>query len=142
MVESTGWFTIVIVAFISYGILGVVANAAELENPFGNDYNDLPLGRMADRIQEQVAHIYHTYRDRGYACIIQLPPEDLTKSECYWLNAGRPEPKADVASSGGKAVWIMWQKLDYVFFSEPVRLEHLLHYAGTWCIYQGSVVSA
>lgn len=35
LVETTGWLTISIVAFISYGILGVVANAAELEDPFG-----------------------------------------------------------------------------------------------------------
>lgn len=36
LVETTGWLAIVIVAFISYGILGVVANAAELEDPFGS----------------------------------------------------------------------------------------------------------
>lgn len=35
LVESTGWGTILIVTFIAYGLLGVVQNAAELENPFG-----------------------------------------------------------------------------------------------------------
>lgn len=86
LVETSGWFTIIIVAFISYGILGVVSNAVELENPFGSDYNDLPLGRMSDRIQEQVAHTYHTYRDRGYSCIVQRPVDDFTVSKNYWLN--------------------------------------------------------
>lgn len=36
IVEFMGWLTIPIVAFISYGILGVVCNAAELEDPFGS----------------------------------------------------------------------------------------------------------
>lgn len=36
IVEFMGWFTIPIVTFISYGILGVVCNAVELEDPFGS----------------------------------------------------------------------------------------------------------
>lgn len=35
LVESSGWITIVIVAIASYGIIGIVTNAAELEDPFG-----------------------------------------------------------------------------------------------------------
>lgn len=72
----------------------MVSNAVELENPFGSDYNDLPLGRMSDRIQEQVAHIYHTYRDRGYSCIVQLPVDDLTRSDDYWLNESQIKESA------------------------------------------------
>lgn len=35
LVESSGWITIAIVSIASYGIIGIVTKAAELEDPFG-----------------------------------------------------------------------------------------------------------
>lgn len=35
LVETMGWITPLIVAFVAYGVIGIEANAAELENPFG-----------------------------------------------------------------------------------------------------------
>jgi len=45
LVETTGWATIAIVTFISYGVLGVISNAAELENPFGSGMSTCPTAR-------------------------------------------------------------------------------------------------
>lgn len=90
--ETTGWGTIVIVSFISYGILGVVANAAELENPFGSDYNDLPLGRICQRIQQTVVDTYHASRKHREVIVRAVADEDLRSDECYWL---RKHPKKE-----------------------------------------------
>lgn len=35
LVEFMGWGTILLVTFISYGLLGIISNSAELEDPFG-----------------------------------------------------------------------------------------------------------
>lgn len=43
MVHDLGWWTGPIVALISFTLFGIEAIGIEIENPFGNDPNDLPL---------------------------------------------------------------------------------------------------
>lgn len=45
---------------ITFGIVGVELNAAELENPFGLDLNDIPLAKHCDRIENGVRDMYRT----------------------------------------------------------------------------------
>ncbi|CAB9502752.1 UPF0187 protein [Seminavis robusta] len=43
VVAFYGWFTIVLANLVSYAVLGIESMASEIENPFGNDKNDLDL---------------------------------------------------------------------------------------------------
>ena len=42
--KPLGWVTISGTLFAAYIILGIALIGREIENPFGNDVNDLPLG--------------------------------------------------------------------------------------------------
>jgi putative membrane protein len=46
LVQSLHWFTGLIVALISFTLLGIEEIGVEIENPFGYDANDLPLDRL------------------------------------------------------------------------------------------------
>ncbi|PXF41790.1 hypothetical protein BWQ96_08484 [Gracilariopsis chorda] len=48
--EHSGWFTILWIPIIAYGVLGMYSIAKELQFPFGTDLNDLDLDTMADEI--------------------------------------------------------------------------------------------
>lgn len=86
LVESTGWATIIVVSFIAYGIIGIEAISMELESPFGNDFNDLPLGRFAKTTMDSVAVTYHMGKKGGCsAWVHEVPDPDLTSSKHYWL---------------------------------------------------------
>ncbi|CAN8066368.1 unnamed protein product [Agarophyton chilense] len=86
LVETTGWLTIAIVAFISYGILGVVSNAAELEDPFGGDYNDLPLGKLSQSIQDEVSLIYKQSLSQPKRKVVrEVNDFELRGHHDYWL---------------------------------------------------------
>ncbi|HSR38075.1 MAG TPA: bestrophin family ion channel, partial [Phnomibacter sp.] len=60
---SLGWVSVPIVAFIFYVLASLELIAEEIEDPFGNDINDLPMDKMAENIRNNV-----------YA-IIELPKE-------------------------------------------------------------------
>lgn len=42
---------------VAYAILGIEAMAVEIENPFGYDFNDLPLGILCDEIAMNIREI-------------------------------------------------------------------------------------
>ena len=52
-----GWTTIVVSFVVTFAILGIDAMAVEIENPFGHDYNDLPLGMICETIAQNVREI-------------------------------------------------------------------------------------
>ena len=52
-----GWTTIVACCVVDFAILGIDAMAVEIENPFGHDYNDLPLGMICETIAKNVREI-------------------------------------------------------------------------------------
>ena len=41
------WYTLLICLFAGYSLLGLEAISLEIEQPFGRDFNDLPLGDLA-----------------------------------------------------------------------------------------------
>lgn len=61
LAELTGWFTILWMFLISYGVLGMYSIAAELQDPFGEDLNDFDIDSFADGI---VADVLDVYRQR------------------------------------------------------------------------------
>merc|ERR1712039_117239 len=54
LIQKLGWFTIICVAFLGYVFTGLEHLAAEIENPFGADANDLPLDHFCARIATDV----------------------------------------------------------------------------------------
>lgn len=55
LIESTGWFTPVFAAVVAYVFFGLQAVTNELERPFANVQNGLPLDAMCRVIDISVA---------------------------------------------------------------------------------------
>lgn len=52
--KSLGWVTIPASIFAAYIILGIALIGREIENPFGDDVNDLPLDTFCEQIRKDV----------------------------------------------------------------------------------------
>jgi ion channel-forming bestrophin family protein len=55
LVNLFGWWTIVVVLLIAYVLMGIEEIGVEIEDPFGADDNDLPLGQISENIENNVA---------------------------------------------------------------------------------------
>ena len=51
IVETTGLLTPVVVLLIAYAFMGLDAVGEEIEEPFGEDVNDLPLAGLSRMIE-------------------------------------------------------------------------------------------
>jgi ion channel-forming bestrophin family protein len=60
-VFKLGYITIPVVAFIFYVITSMELIAEEIEDPFGEDANDLPLGKISDNINKHVLEIFEQH---------------------------------------------------------------------------------
>jgi putative membrane protein len=56
-VFSLGYYVIPVVIFIFYVLASLELIAEEIEDPFGNDANDLPMTKMAANIKKHVEEI-------------------------------------------------------------------------------------
>jgi len=54
LVETFGWFTVLDVLFVAYIFFGIEEIGVEIEGPFGNDANDLPLQEICETIHHNV----------------------------------------------------------------------------------------
>jgi putative membrane protein len=54
MVDSVGWGTPFLVGLISFAVFGIEAIGIEIENPFGNDPNDLPLDTICQTMRQNI----------------------------------------------------------------------------------------
>ncbi|KAJ3030128.1 UNVERIFIED_CONTAM: hypothetical protein HDU68_010050 [Siphonaria sp. JEL0065] len=77
-----GWFTIPVVAIISFVVLGVENIAQDIENPFGFDPNDLPQDVYVDTIIEEITEILKRCEDphtntRGWIVPYSLDVNDV-----------------------------------------------------------------
>ncbi|KAJ1911959.1 hypothetical protein IWQ60_009894, partial [Tieghemiomyces parasiticus] len=54
LLTNLGWATVPIVALSAFTMLGVLHIAKEIENPFGFDYNDLPLDDFCKVIGQEL----------------------------------------------------------------------------------------
>ncbi len=56
-VESIGWWSIPVSMIVFYTMIGIELIAEEIEDPFGNDVNDLPVDDIEDKIRLNVEEI-------------------------------------------------------------------------------------
>jgi ion channel-forming bestrophin family protein len=56
-ISTFGYFTIATVLLVSFILLSVELIAEEIEDPFGNDINDLPTDELAGKIRDNVKEI-------------------------------------------------------------------------------------
>jgi len=54
LVDSFGWLAVPYTLLISYTLLGIDEIGVEIENPFGTDYNDLPLESICATVEENL----------------------------------------------------------------------------------------
>jgi putative membrane protein len=52
-----GYYLIPVIAFVFYVLASLELIAEEIEDPFGNDANDLPLDRISENIEKNVTDI-------------------------------------------------------------------------------------
>ena len=52
-----GYWTILLILFITYILLGIELIAEEIEDPFGQDVNDLPIDFLAEKIERDTTWI-------------------------------------------------------------------------------------
>ncbi len=58
-VRELGWFTGVFVWLVSFSLLGIEEIGSQLENPFGHNYNYLPLDKICLNIEKNVEEFIH-----------------------------------------------------------------------------------
>lgn len=54
LVDAFGWWTVLDVLLVAYTFLGIEEIGVEIEGPFGNDENDLPLEAICETIRQNV----------------------------------------------------------------------------------------
>lgn len=57
LVDPFGWATVIYTVLISYVLLGIDEIGVEIENPFGTDYNDLPLEIICANIDQTLTSV-------------------------------------------------------------------------------------
>jgi putative membrane protein len=66
LVDSFGWFTVLDVLFVAYTFFGIEEIGVEIEGPFGDDANDLPMQSICETIHDNVyalAGVTHPERE-------------------------------------------------------------------------------
>ncbi|MBW4426699.1 MAG: hypothetical protein KME50_20160 [Nostoc desertorum CM1-VF14] len=54
IVQTLGWWTGLITAFVGFTVFGIEAIGLEIENPFGYDSNDLPLDAICETMKRNI----------------------------------------------------------------------------------------
>ena len=68
LVGEIGFWTGPIVVLVSFTLFGIEAIGLEIENPFGRDYNDLPLDDICNTMRQNVEHLV-TLTPTAYAAL-------------------------------------------------------------------------
>lgn len=58
IINSLGWWTILVGGILFYTMVGIEMLGAEIENPFGTDFNDLPFDSIDTNINKNVREIF------------------------------------------------------------------------------------
>ncbi|MDA1798442.1 MULTISPECIES: bestrophin family protein [unclassified Bacillus cereus group] len=59
LVDSLGWVTVLATMFISFAFIGIEAIGVEIEDPFGQDPNDLPLEGICIGVETHLVNLYN-----------------------------------------------------------------------------------
>jgi putative membrane protein len=54
LVDDFGWLTVLVTLFIAYALFGIEEIGVEIEGPFGDDENDLPLESFCQTIERNM----------------------------------------------------------------------------------------
>ena len=54
-----GWWSILATVLVSYAFIGVEEIGVEIEDPFGDDPNDLPLDKICTTIEQNLTELNH-----------------------------------------------------------------------------------
>jgi ion channel-forming bestrophin family protein len=65
VVGNLGWWSALLVVLISFTLFGIEAIGLEIENPFGNDPNDLPLDAICANIASSIDALIQADDDPG-----------------------------------------------------------------------------
>ena len=57
MVAVMGWWSLLVTVLVSYAFIGVEEIGVEIEDPFGDDPNDLPLDKICTTIQQNLIEL-------------------------------------------------------------------------------------
>lgn len=60
LIPRFGWWTPFIVLFVSYAFTGIEEIGVEIEDPFGEDPNDLPVDQITDNLGKVIENIIET----------------------------------------------------------------------------------
>ena len=63
LIDSFGYWSIAIVTLVAYAFIGIEEIGVEIEDPFGDDPNDLPLDQICDNIEKLVFDIYRNQNE-------------------------------------------------------------------------------
>jgi ion channel-forming bestrophin family protein len=65
LVEETGWWSILIVCFVSFTLYGIDAIGLQLEDPFGYDRNDIKIDAIVEDLRTEVSVMLSEWRQGG-----------------------------------------------------------------------------
>lgn len=91
LAESSGWFTILWVSLIGYGILGMHAIACELQQPFGTDLNDLDLDSIADGIVQDILFVQMNQKNGASDMIVRNDPHPTWSCNSEIADTGKAQ---------------------------------------------------
>lgn len=62
LVDEMGWWAVPIVALVSFTLYGIDGIAAQLEDPFGLDRNDIKMDNLVEDVREEIAGMVSEWR--------------------------------------------------------------------------------
>ncbi|GAX78782.1 hypothetical protein CEUSTIGMA_g6219.t1 [Chlamydomonas eustigma] len=95
-----GYGAVAVTSIIAYSLLGMEALCLEIENPFGRDFNDLPIDLMFNNLIVSLMWCYSQTSD--------VPDEDVSASGC---NNDKEVGEVDDRSSAAAIEWTMSRKI-------------------------------
>jgi putative membrane protein len=88
LVAVMGWWSVLATALVSYAFIGVEEIGVEIEDPFGNDPNDLPIEKICTTIEQNLAELYCLAElNELHKAKVQIETEDLFLAELHRLEA-------------------------------------------------------
>jgi putative membrane protein len=64
MADAMGWYTPIAAAVLAFALFGIDEIGVEIEDPFGYDPNDLPLDRIGETIEADIAALLDSSEER------------------------------------------------------------------------------
>ena len=96
LLSVCGWLTIPTVMCVAYALLGIETIGVEIENPFGHDFNDLPLDTICETIS---TNLFELLARRVKAFAVQADDQRtmMAKAEQVWTSLELVPPVGEKA---------------------------------------------